>query len=194
MTNTLRSANSYGMQDWKIKERADFLALLQQEQKKSLLEIGAGTGRDSKFFQEQGLETVCIDLSPAMVALCRQKGLTAHVMDIADIQFADDSFDAIYSMNSLLHLPKAEFPAVLRRMDRLLRKDGLVYIGVYGGYDHEGVWEQDRYVPHRFFSFFSDEALNEEVEKVFEILSFKPVFYEPGEPIHFQSLTLRKRL
>jgi cyclopropane fatty-acyl-phospholipid synthase-like methyltransferase len=74
-----------------------------------------------------------------MVELCRQKGLTAYVMDMADIRFPAGSFDAIYSMNSLLHLTKAEFPAVLRSIDRLLKTDGVVFIGMYGGRDHEGV-------------------------------------------------------
>ena len=76
---------TYAMPEWKIELRSKFLSLLQKEQKKTLLEIGAGTGRDSKFFHDEGLDVVCIDLSPAMVELCRQKGLTAYVMDMADI-------------------------------------------------------------------------------------------------------------
>src|SRR5665648_263368 len=80
-------------QEWKIAERSKFLSLLQLENKKSLLEIGAGTGRDSKFFQEKGFETNCIDLSPAMIEICKQKGLDAHVMDMLDINYPDNSFD-----------------------------------------------------------------------------------------------------
>jgi SAM-dependent methyltransferase len=181
------------LQDWKIVERAKFLALLQQEHKHRLLEIGAGTGRDSQFFQDAGLETVCIDLSPAMVELCRQKGLTAYVMDMTHIQLPDGSFDAIYAINSLLHLTKAEFPVVLRRIDTLLKPDGIVFLGLYGGYEHEDIWDKDSYIPKRFFSFFSDEHLEQEVAQVFEILSFKPILLEPENPIHFQSLILKKR-
>lgn len=181
------------MQDWKIQERANFLSMLQKEHKQTLLELGAGPGHDSKFFQEQGLDTVCIDLSPEMVALCRQKGLRAHVMDIADIHLPDDSFDAVYAMNSLLHLTKAEFPAVLQQVDRLLKPDGLFFIGVYGGFDHQGVWEQDTYSPKRFFLFFTDDHLKQEVENVFDILSFNPVIFAPEDAIHFQALIMKKR-
>src|SRR5690349_5923505 len=123
---------SYAISDSKIELRSNFLSLLQKENKKTLLEIGAGPGRDSRFFQDQGLDVVCIDLSPAMVELCKQKGLTAYVMDMADIQFPAGSFDAVYSMNSLLHLTKTEFPQVLRAVDRLLKPDGTVFIGIYG--------------------------------------------------------------
>jgi ubiquinone/menaquinone biosynthesis C-methylase UbiE len=181
------------MQDWKKAERDKFLSLLQQEHKHTLLEIGAGTGRDSKFFQEQGLETVCIDLSPAMVELCRQKGLAAYVMDASDMQFPAASFDAIYCLNSLLHLAKVEFPAVLQKMDILLKPDGVVFIGVYGGYDFEGTWEKDSYIPKRFFSFFTDERIQQETAQVFDLLSFNRIIYEPENPVHFQSLTLKKR-
>lgn len=181
------------MPEWKISLRSKFLGQLQEEQKQALLEIGAGTGRDSKFFQDQGLRVVCIDLAPAMVKLCKQKGLIAYVMDMADIAFPAGSFDAVYSMNSLLHLTKAEFPAVLRGLDRLLRIDGLVFIGMYGGPDFEGVRDQDSYDPRRFFSFFTDEGLQRQVTQIFDIISFESIDTEPDDILHFQSLLLRKK-
>jgi len=184
--------DSSSPQAWKVEERANFSALLQREHKKTLLEIGSGPGHDSKFFHDQGLETVSIDLSPAMVALCQQKGLTAYVMDMAEITFPDASFDAVYAINSLLHLPKAEFSSCLQRVSRLLKAGGVFFLGIYGGYEHEGIWEQDDYEPKRFFSFFSDERLGQEVSKVFDVLAFKQIVVKPDDPIHFQSLILKK--
>jgi hypothetical protein len=96
------------MQEWKIGERTRFLSVLQKDNKKKLLELGAGTGRDSRYFQDQGFEVVSIDLSPAMIELCRQKGLTAYVMDMGNIDFPENSFDAVYCMNSFLHLTKTK--------------------------------------------------------------------------------------
>ncbi len=180
-------------QGWKVLERANFLALLRSEHRHALLELGAGVGRDGKFFQDQGLEVTCTDLSPEMVALCRQKGLDAQVMDMGDLRFPDASFDAVYAMNSLLHLPKAEFPLVLRHVERLLKPGGLFFLGVYGGYDHEGIFENDFYTPRRFFSFFTDERIREEAAKVFDVLSFHIVDHSPGSSLHFQALVLRKR-
>lgn len=181
------------MPEWKIELRLKFLRHLQEERKQAFLEIGAGTGRDSRFFHDQGLDVVCIDLSPAMVKLCRQKGLTAYVMDMADIAFPSGSFDAIYSMNSLLHLTKAEFPDVLRGIARLLRRDGIAFIGMYGGLDHEGIWEEDSYHPKRFFSFFTDAGLRQRVAQGFDILSFESIDTEPEGRLHFQALMLRKK-
>jgi SAM-dependent methyltransferase len=182
------------MPEWKIAERLSFLESIQKAKKKKLLEIGAGTGRDGKFFQDQGLEVTCIDLSPVMVELCRQKGLTAHVMDMGNLDFPDNSFDSVYSVNSLLHVTKMEFSGILNRINTLLRNGGLLYIGLYGGYEFEGILESDSYTPKRFYSFFTDEHLTSEVTKVFDILSFKRVLVETGEPEHFQSLILKKRI
>jgi len=181
------------MQDWKLDERARFLTALQNEHKYRLLEVGAGTGRDSKFFQDEGFEVTCIDLSPAMVELCRQKGLSAYVMDMTVIDLPENSYDAVFSMNSLLHLQKDEFSEVMLRINSLLRADGLFYIGIYGGYDFEGISENDSYSPKRFFSFFTDEQLKLEISKVFEIMTFTPVEFEQDNPLHFQSVILKKR-
>jgi SAM-dependent methyltransferase len=132
-------------------------------------------------------------LSPEMVELCRQKGLKAEVMDFADLRFAAGSFAAVYALNCLLHSPKHELPRVLQSIATVLKPDGLFYLGVYGGFDHEGVWPDDSYEPKRFFSFFTDEHLQQVVAEAFEILSFQDIpLAEENSDLHFQSLVLRR--
>ena len=188
-----REREASTMQAWKIEERSSFLAAIQETQKKSFLEIGAGTGRDSLFFREQGLDVICVDLSPAMVALCKEKGLDVHVMDMVNLDFPEASFDAVYSMNSLLHLTKVEFAVVLAQINKLLKPGGLAYAGFYGGYEFEGIWKDDHQNPKRFFSFFEDEQIKKEVGKVFDIRSFKCLDVDRKSSLHFQSLILEKR-
>ena len=180
--------------DWKRKERADFLFMLQKEGKESLLDIGSGPGRDGHFFHENGHKVTCIDLSPENINLCREKGLTAYVMDMSNMFFPDNSFDAVYSLNSLLHLPKVELPGILKDIHFLLKPGGLFYLGVYGGNDFEGFRENDWADPPRFFSFFTDDDLCEVVGEVFDILEFRRVIYQEDAGHHFQSLFLRKKL
>ena len=132
--------DTYTIDAWKVEERANFLTLLQSKGKQSLLEIGAGTGRDSKFFQDAGMAVTCIDLSPEMIKLCQQKGLSAQVMDMTNLDFAPGSFDAVYALNSLLHIPKADFRTVLGNVKKVLKPSGLFYLGMYGSdEDFEGV-------------------------------------------------------
>jgi len=185
--------NKDGIEDWKAAERAHFLSLLRQENKQGLLEIGAGHGRDSLFFQEQGITVTCIDLSPEMVRLCQQKGLTAFAIDMVNLEFEQSSFDAVFALNSFLHLPKSEFPLVLKNIRKVLRSGGLFYLGMYGGMDFEGIWEDDFYTPKRFFSFHTDEGLKDILSDNFEILYFKNIHLgEDRKP--FQSTILRKTI
>ena len=177
---------------WKRSERAGFLSHLRSNELERLLEIGAGTGRDGRFFANAGCKVTCIDLSPTMIQLCRDKGLEALVMDVAKLSFVDASFDAVFSFNSLLHLPKAELPAVLREIRRVLVPGGLFYFGTYGGQDHEGIYEKDDHTPRRFFSFYEDEHLQRVVGEAFTVLEFRPVVTPEDAPqIHFQSLLLQ---
>ena len=105
--------------DWKLEERQAFLELLQQEEKATLLEIGAGAGKDSKFFQDNGLQVISTDLSPEMVQFCRDKGLEAYEMDFKNLRFPDENFDAIYALNCLLHIPKKDLPEILNILKKL---------------------------------------------------------------------------
>ena len=183
--------NKGEIEDWKAIERAEFLALLKSEEKRSLLEVGAGHGRDSKFFQENGFHVTCIDLSPKMVKLCQQKELNASLMDMVHLGFPDDSFDAVYALNSMLHLPKKELPIALQNIRRVLKPNGLFFLGVYGGDDFEGIWEEDSYNPKRFFALYSDEKIKQVATESFKLLFLKQIRLE-NEKMHFQSLRLRK--
>lgn len=176
---------------WKLGERRRFLALLREEGKQSLLEIGAGTGACSKFFQDGGLEVIATDLSPENVKRCREKGLTAYEMDFFHLDFPPRSFDAVHALNCLLHVPKKDLPEILQAIRALLKPGGLFYLGVYGGKESEGVYPEDHYEPKRFFSFLSDEQLEAVATKFFELVDFRRIPLKEGE-FHFQALILRR--
>ncbi|MCI0353996.1 MAG: class I SAM-dependent methyltransferase, partial [Acidobacteria bacterium] len=131
-----------------------------------------------------------VDLSPEMVRRCQAKGLTAHVMDVADLRFPPESFDAVYAMNCLVHVPKAQLPDVLAGIRRVLKPHGLFHIGLYGGREFEGIWDGDYYEPKRFFSHYSDDDLRRGATEVFVLHSFKRVPHG-WNGLHFQSLVLR---
>jgi SAM-dependent methyltransferase len=177
---------------WKMAERGAFLDRLRQENCRRLLEIGAGTGQDSAFFQDNGLDVVATDLSSEMVARCVAKGIDARVLDFLGLaeEFAPASFDAVYALNCLLHVPRADLPAVLAAISSALRPGGLFFLGVYGGRSEEGVADGDHHDPPRFFCFRSDEELQREARREFDIVDFHTV--EIGEGGRFQSLTLRR--
>ena len=73
------------------------MALLRSEEVRTLLELGAGPGKDGEFFRDSGLEMVCTDLSPKMVALCASKGLAARVIGRSKLDLPPGTFDAGYA-------------------------------------------------------------------------------------------------
>ena len=187
-----KEREKYEVSAWKIEERDHFLSLLRVEGMRSLLEIGAGTGKHGKFFHDSGLRVVCTDLSPENVKLCQAKGLTAYTMDFLELDFPDGSFDAVFALNCLLHVPKQDLPQVLRAIRGVLKPGGLFYLGLYGGKAYEGVWPEDTYEPKRFFCFHSDDQIQKVTSQFFELLRFKRIPLEWDEEFHFQSLILRQ--
>ena len=143
---------------------------------------GSGPGRDALYFtNELRMSVCCLDFSLAMVALCKAKALEAHVCDFCShpLEFpAEGRFDAIYAMNSLLHVPKVTLPGLLTELARLLIPGGLLYVGMYGGEDFEGPWDDDPSGERRFFAYYTDEAL----KKVLSAGGFEIIYFERVEP------------
>ncbi|HTW02947.1 MAG TPA: class I SAM-dependent methyltransferase [Streptosporangiaceae bacterium] len=174
---------------FKVDERRRFLDLLRDRGATSLLEVGAGTGHDSLYFQERGLQVLCTDLSPAMVELCRAKGLDAHVADFLGLGLPPASFDAAYALNCLLHVPTPDLQRVLEAIGEVLMPGGLFYVGTWGGADEEGLIRDDHHPVPRFFAFRSDRVMRQMLAERFRVLSFT-TFDADGN--HFQSFVLEK--
>jgi SAM-dependent methyltransferase len=181
--------DSRGKEAFKIDERQRFLDLLRERDASSLLEVGAGTGHDSLYFQGQGLRVLCTDLSPAMVELCRAKGLDARVADFLHLGVPAGSFDAVYALNCLLHVPSPSLPRVLAAIEEVLVPGGLLYAGTWGGADEEGPMRDDDHLVPRFFAFRSDGRMREALAERFRVLSFTTLDVGGN---HFQSFVLEK--
>jgi cyclopropane fatty-acyl-phospholipid synthase-like methyltransferase len=178
---------------WKKDLRQGFLAALQQEGRNSLIDIGAGTGVHGLFFQSQGIEVSCIDLSPALAEQCRSKGLPCRVLSVLDLPDIGRTFDAAFALNSLLHIPSKLLPDALSNIAKVLGGEGLFYWGQYGGEYREGIYQDDNYEPKRFFSLLDDSQIQEFASVDFTIEEFDQIQLENSSPLHFQSMTLRKK-
>lgn len=178
------------LQEWKLKPRDAFLQLIMNENKSILLDIGAGTGKDSEFFMDNNIDVTAVDLSDEMIRLCQEKGITSHQLDFYNLHNIGKKFDAVWSMNSLLHVEKANINLVLNEISGILNPLGLFFMGVYGGEDSEGIWDEDVYTPKRFFSFYTDDNIKKAVSNYFQIINFEKI--ETGGKYHFQSIVMRK--
>ncbi len=179
------------VETWKHEERLAFLARLEAAGATRLLEIGAGTGHHGKFFADAGLDVVCTDASPAMVEACRAKGLVSEPADFLSVD-RGWSFDAVFAMNCLLHVPRTDLSAALRSVAATLEPGGWFFWGQYGGIDRESTFADDTYEPKRFFSYVSDDSMLAIASERFDVVDFHAVEVggEPGT--HFQALTLQR--
>jgi SAM-dependent methyltransferase len=184
--------NAQEKHDFKKLFRERICELILGENKKTLLEIGAGPGHDSKFFMERGLNVTADDMSCEMVKICREKGIDAYELDFYNLSALQKKFDCVWAMNSLLHVPKNDLHEVLQNISATLNENGLFYMGVWGGEDKEKEHINEICNTPRFFSLFSKEKLAENLQLVFEILSFEQLD-NVDKWLSFQSVIMRKK-
>ncbi|WP_432662059.1 GNAT family N-acetyltransferase [Wukongibacter baidiensis] len=180
------------IQTWKISEINKFLSYMRKEEKVNLLDLGAGAGKQAEVFKDNDIDVTCIDISKEMVRLCKDRNLKAYIMDFYNLVFGNETFDAAWSMNTLLHVPKNSIGKVLKNINRVLKPDGIFYFGLYGGHKSEGIWEADFYNPKRFFAFYEDDEIKEIVKNDFKIIEFDTIPMGKDKP-YYQSFILRKK-
>ena len=182
---------SHSPDAFKARERSEFLKFLKDEGRETLLEIGCGPGQDAQFFQDQGFQVLAVDNTPTMVKLTAEKGVPAQVLDCYNLDEIHERFNAVYTMNCLLHIPKRDIDQILHLISRRLNDSGLMYLGIWGDTNFEGIWEQDRYEPKRFFSFWKTEALLEVLQRLFRLEYYRRL--EPHRGRIFNSFIVRKQ-
>ncbi len=183
--------DNHQISDWKKHHRQRFLNLLNAEGKTRLIDIGSGTGIHGNFFQEQGIDVTCVDISPANVEKCKEKEQESYVLDVMDLTSIGQLFDCAFALNSLLHIPTSQLSLTLSNIRDVLKPDSLFFWGQYGGEYREGIYAEDNYEPKRFFSLLDDTQIQEKASRLFTIEDFATVNIKDITPLYFQSLILR---
>lgn len=117
------------IQDW-------FLSYLEPGAR--ILDFGCGSGRDSKYFLSKGYEVEACDGSREMVRIASQTaGIHVRRMLFEELDEVK-RYDGIFACASLLHVPYAQLPAILAKIERALKDDGTVYASFkYGTFEGE---------------------------------------------------------
>ncbi|MCF6377488.1 class I SAM-dependent methyltransferase [Nocardioides KLBMP 9356] len=93
-----------------------------------VLEIGSGGGRDARLMESLGLRARRTDITPGFVALLREQGHAADVLDplVDDLSSPDGPYDGVWANASLLHVRRADLPTVLARLAEVTRSGGVL--------------------------------------------------------------------
>ncbi len=98
-----------------------------------ILDIGTGTGRFAQYFNDSGFFVVGVDVSLAMMAKAREKGVMTLVQaDAHHLPFRNTSFDATIMIH-LLHLVH-DWSHVVREVGRVTRKVIVSEVGEAEGF------------------------------------------------------------
>ena len=102
-----------------------------------ILDLGCGSGRDSRFFIDDGYSVTAVDASHELAKLAGEYiGKTVENISFQELDYLE-TFDGIWACASLLHCPKSEMGAVIQRMAKALKSNGIIYMSFkYGEGEH----------------------------------------------------------
>lgn len=103
-----------------------------------ILDLGCGTGRDSRYFRNCGNLVLPVDASIEMCKIASDvSGVTARMLKFENLDY-NEEFDGIWACASLLHVPSSDIKDVLVKIKRALKSGGYFYFSVkYGDYEGE---------------------------------------------------------
>jgi ubiquinone/menaquinone biosynthesis C-methylase UbiE len=124
--------------EWHIPDAADFGGA----HGLSVLEIGCGLGTDGAQFAKAGAHYTGVDLTEAAIDLARRRFKISrlpgefHVADAENLDFADNTFDRVYSHGVLHHTP--DTARAIAEIHRVLKPGGRAIVMLYhrGSYNY----------------------------------------------------------
>ena len=141
--NTIAYYDSYADEFYRSTVAVEFTAMQERFLRKLkkgsyILDFGCGSGRDTKYFLEQGYRVEAIDGS---AELCRRAsqytGIQVKHMLFEELS-AEDRYDGIWACSSILHLPIDKLAKVMQKMTAALKENGIIYTSFkYGTFSGE---------------------------------------------------------
>ena len=103
-----------------------------------ILDFGCGSGRDAKYFIDNGFKVDAIDGSEELCKLASDyTGINVKHMyfqQLSDI----DKYNGIWACSSILHLKYEELVRVIEKMNLALKQNGIIYTSFkYGDFEGE---------------------------------------------------------
>ena len=119
-----------------------------------ILDLGCGSGRDTRYFLEKGYQVDATDGSAEICRLASEyTGIPVKQMLFSELD-AVSEYDGIWACASILHLPEEELRDVMHRIGTALKEDGVFYTSFkYGDFAGER--------NGRYFRDFTEESFRE---------------------------------
>ncbi len=191
-------AEKYAKQFSEVQELfEEYVSLLPENGR--VIDLGCGVGTEAGYLSEHGFDVTGIDFSEGMLEQARKAfpEVDFRKADLREMPSDIGTFDGAVASYSLIHVMKADVPDVLQDIRRILKKEGVVFLGMQMGESGELFVDEPLEKGKRLFL---NIISREEIEKLlseagFRILksfSRRPIF---GEELDFEKLHIiaRKR-
>ncbi len=124
-----------------------------------ILELGCGNGRPAAVLLAPRHRYTGVDISSEQIARARALVPDAEFLraDYTELAAPAESFDAVVAILTLTHVPRREHAALLERIARWLRRDGL-FLASFGTSDTPGDVEDDWLGAPMYFSGFDADT------------------------------------
>ena len=172
--------------------------LLTPNKKNIVLEIGPGTGRLLKIFEELSCETTAVELSEEMLKYAKLKSPNTHFINnnVLDVKFPNNTYDAIF-MGALIHnFPKEDAKTLLSLVHDWIKPKGkiLIYTTIHA-MSEEGYYEKQDYSGNiiRFRKKYTEEELREMIEAANFKIVYKMYTSEPDRNKKWLTFIIEKR-
>ena len=148
---------------------------------KKVLEIGAGTGRDSFPLVRHGAEVVQLDYSHQSLTilkkLAEEQSLSARIVggDAFGLPFRDETFDIVFHQGLLEHFRKPRADALLQENVRVLKKGGFLLVDVPQRYHAYTVAKHILIALNRWFAGWERSFSIDELRSLLSQLGLTPV-------------------
>ena len=119
-----------------------------------ILDLGCGSGRDSKAFLQKGYQVRAVDGSQELCKIASENIGQEVICQLFHELEETNTYDAVWACASLLHLPTDELKKVIQKVEQSLKKGGYFYASFKYG-EFEG--ERDG----RYFNDFTEETFND---------------------------------
>ena len=135
-----------------------FLSYLVEGSK--ILDLGCGTGRDSKYFLSKGFMPTPCDGSAEMCRIAEKNtGIKARQLLFEDLDHIDE-FDGIWACSCLLHVPSSSLRDIFSLVHQALKENGVLYFSFKYG-DFEGIRKG------RYFTDLTETTMDKYIDKLF---------------------------
>lgn len=119
-----------------------------------ILDLGCGSGRDSRFFLSKGYDVVSVDGSREMCRLAEKYiGRDVRNITFAELDY-NNEFDAVWASASLVHVDIGEIIDVMFKIQRALKKNGILYASWKYG-------TGERVDNQKYYADFEEETISE---------------------------------